>query len=143
LMSFVMLPNFQWLLLWLMLVVFANDIAAYFIGTKVKGPKLAPEISPNKTISGSVGAIFVATTVGIVFSYLLYLPERYTYLDISLLSAFTVIVAQLGDLSKSYLKRLYGVKDTGSILPGHGGLLDRVDGLLMSAPILYFWLAAF
>ncbi len=143
LMAFVMLTNFQWLLLWLMLVVFSNDIAAYFIGSKLKGPKLAPEISPKKTVSGAIGGIFVGAIVGVLFTYLLGGTSRYSYLDVVILSIIVVVVAQVGDLSKSYIKRLYGVKDTGNILPGHGGLLDRIDGFLMAAPVLYFWLAIF
>jgi phosphatidate cytidylyltransferase len=143
LMSLVLVPQFQWKILWLMLVVFSNDTAAYFVGNKIGGPKLAPEVSPNKTISGSVGGIFGGIAVGVLFTYLLSGDVPYTPLDSIFLALLVTITAQLGDLAKSYTKRLHGVKDSGRILPGHGGLLDRVDGLLLGAPALYFWLLIF
>ncbi len=143
LMGLVMVPDFQWKLLWLMLVVFSNDTAAYFVGSKIGGPKLAPEISPKKTISGSLAGVFGGTFVGVLFTYLLRGTIPYTPLDTLVLGILVTTSAQLGDLAKSFTKRLHSVKDTGSILPGHGGLLDRVDGLLMAAPALYLWLLIF
>lgn len=143
LMGLVMVPDFQWKILWLMLVVFSNDTAAYFIGSKIGGPKLAPEISPNKTVSGALAGVFGGTFVGVLFTYLLSGTIPYTPLDTLVLGLMVTVSAQLGDLAKSFAKRLHSVKDTGSILPGHGGLLDRVDGLLMAAPALYLWLLLF
>jgi CDP-diglyceride synthetase len=143
LMAMVMVPDFQWKLLWLMLVVFSNDTAAYFVGRRLGGPKLAPEVSPNKTISGSLGGVFGGMIVGAIFTYLLNSEVPYTPLDAIVIALLVTITAQLGDLAKSYAKRLHGVKDSGHILPGHGGLLDRVDGLLMGAPALYLWLLIF
>ncbi|MCB9029685.1 MAG: phosphatidate cytidylyltransferase [Deltaproteobacteria bacterium] len=138
LIAITMLSGYQWLLLWLLLVVFSNDSAAYFAGSKFQGPKLAPAISPNKTLSGSVGGVVGGVIVGVFFGPLL-LKQQFSnsILDLALLSTSLVICGQLGDLVKSYVKRLHAVKDTGSILPGHGGLLDRIDGLLLAAPFFY------
>lgn len=143
LMSLVLMADFQWKILWLMLVVFSNDTAAYFVGKKIGGPKLAPEVSPNKTVSGSLGGIVVGAVVGVAFTYLLSGEVPHSPPDSFILALLVTFSAQLGDLAKSYVKRLHHVKDSGSILPGHGGLLDRVDGLLVAAPALYFWLLIF
>lgn len=123
--------------LWLLFVVCLNDTAAYFSGKKFGGPKLAPLISPNKTVSGSIGGLVIGILVGVVCERLLF--ESWDPVLAALLSAIVVIAGQIGDLLKSYIKRSYGVKDTGSILPGHGGILDRVDGVLMAAPFLFLY----
>ena len=125
-------------LMWLVLVIASNDSAAYFVGRRLGGPKLAPVISPNKTVSGSVGGIVVGTLIGTVSASLL--EGQSAGLCIAAFSVVMVIAAQLGDLIKSYLKRVHGVKDSGSLLPGHGGILDRVDGYLLSAPFLVLFL---
>ncbi|NLF24563.1 MAG: phosphatidate cytidylyltransferase [Deltaproteobacteria bacterium] len=125
-------------MLWLLLVVCSNDSAAYFAGSKYGRTKLAPAISPNKTVVGTLSGLLAGVLIGVLTSALL--PARLSWEAALMLSVAIVLAAQLGDLSKSYLKRLHGVKDSGDWLPGHGGLLDRADAVLMAAPLLYSWL---
>ena len=129
---------------WLFLVVWATDISAYLIGGLLGGAKLAPNISPGKTWSGSVGGVICAGLVGGLASE--YFLESKIIDTVALgifLGAFIGIVAQIGDLGESWLKRRSRIKDSGQLIPGHGGLFDRIDGLIISAPILAFllWLA--
>lgn len=128
-----------WLLFWLMSVVFWNDVAAYFVGSKLGGPLLAPTISPKKTISGAVGGLLGGVITGVVFAWLL---GRWwsSWSDVILLALVLAIAAQLGDLLKSFVKRIYQIKDFGNLLPGHGGVLDRIDGVLMAGPVFLVWL---
>jgi phosphatidate cytidylyltransferase len=120
-------------LLWLLIVVWTTDTAAYFAGRAIGGPRLAPRISPSKTWSGLCGGMLGAALTGALTTWLLG-SER--LLQAAGLGAVLAIVAQLGDLAESALKRAAQVKDSGSLIPGHGGLLDRVDGLLFAAPAL-------
>jgi phosphatidate cytidylyltransferase len=113
------------LVFWLMLVTWATDIFAYFAGRSIGGPKLAPRISPNKTWSGLIGGMAGAALVGAGAAWLLDIGEPFLWLG-----APMGLLAQLGDLYESSVKRKLGVKDSGALLPGHGGVLDRVDGLL-------------
>ena len=113
------------LLIWVFLVVWSTDIGAYFAGRAIGGPKLAPSISPNKTIAGLIGGVISATVLAGVWVYAVQLPAILLPLAVPL-----AVAAQLGDLFESGLKRRAGVKDSGTWLPGHGGLLDRLDGLV-------------
>ena len=113
------------LLIWVFLVVWATDIGAYFAGRAIGGPKLAPSISPNKTIAGLVGGVASAAILAGAWASLVELPSILVWL-----AAPLAVAAQLGDLFESGLKRRAGVKDSGTWLPGHGGLLDRLDGLV-------------
>ena len=140
----------HWLLLMLAAVVAACDSAAYFVGRSVGGFKLAPLISPNKTISGSVGGIVAAVAVmlglaGIpAFASIAGLAPI-TGLDLVValcLGVGVAVLSQIGDLLESALKRRLNVKDSGSILPGHGGLLDRFDGYLFTVPGFYLFFFA-
>ena len=125
------------------IMVWAADIGAYFAGKYFGGPKLAPQISPNKTWAGLGGACDSAGLVA-VFYYLgvmIFSAEAF-FSWAGLMFMFVVgvviaIVAQGGDLLISYMKRKAGVKDTGALIPGHGGLLDRIDSLLLAAPVYY------
>ena len=110
---------------WLMLVTWSTDIFAYFAGRAIGGPKLAPRISPNKTWSGLIGGMAGAAVIGGLAAYLFGLDPLFYAAG-----APMGLLAQLGDLYESRVKRRLGVKDSGTILPGHGGVLDRVDGLL-------------
>lgn len=121
------------LVFWLLLVVIANDVGAYFGGRKFAGEKLSPFVSPNKTVSGSCSGLLAGALIGALFIFLL--PQREVLFTVFFALALGVS-AQLGDLSKSYIKRLHSAKDMGTLLPGHGGLLDRVDGVLAAAPWL-------
>ena len=119
--------NWAWseLVLWLFFIVWATDIFAYFAGRSIGGPKLAPRISPNKTWAGLIGGMAGAAVVGGVAAYVFELDRLFL-----LAGAPMGLLAQLGDLYESKVKRRLGVKDSGTIIPGHGGVLDRLDGLL-------------
>jgi phosphatidate cytidylyltransferase len=113
------------LVFWAMIVTWSTDIFAYFAGRGIGGPKLAPRISPNKTWAGVIGGMAGAAVLGLVAASFFELGEPFRWLG-----APMALAAQLGDLYESSVKRRAGVKDSGTILPGHGGVLDRVDGLL-------------
>ena len=124
-----------WWLMYLFLLVWGADSGAYFVGRKFGKRKLAPNVSPNKSLEGLYGGIFTALLIVLVVEVV--------YLDLTLaqhllfliLSVVTVFSSVLGDLFESMLKRRSGIKDSGRILPGHGGVLDRIDSLLAAAPI--------
>jgi len=119
--------NWAWfeLVFWLMLVTWSTDIFAYFAGRAIGGPKLAPRISPNKTWAGLIGGMAGAAVVGALAAWLLDIGAPFIFLG-----APMGLIAQLGDLYESWVKRRCEVKDSSSLIPGHGGVLDRVDGLL-------------
>ena len=123
-------------LLYGMLIVWLTDSGAYIFGRQFGKHKLAPKVSPNKTIEGSVlGTIFATMILAI---YLLFFHVGYdNYFMMVLATLLLSIFGQFGDLIESALKRYYGVKDSGRILPGHGGILDRFDSMLMVMPALY------
>lgn len=131
---YVALPSFALLILnwiswetvfWAMIITWATDIFAYFAGRSIGGPKLAPLISPNKTWAGLVGGMAGAGVMGAMIASLFGLGDHFVYMG-----APMGLLAQAGDLYESWVKRQAGVKDSGTILPGHGGVLDRLDGLL-------------
>ncbi len=117
----------KYVIYWLAMTVIATDVGAYFSGRIIGGPKLWRRVSPNKTWAGLAGAMVLSAICSAVFSQL---ALGYVELFLSLLAALTAIVAQSGDLIESAYKRHFGVKDSGAILPGHGGVLDRLDGML-------------
>jgi phosphatidate cytidylyltransferase len=121
-------------------LVVIYDTAAYATGATLGRRPIAPQVSPNKSWEGAIGASVACLAAG---AFLLPLWEPWTLASGLVLAAATCVVAPLGDLSESMLKRDLAVKDMGSILPGHGGMLDRVDALLFMAPVLYYVLAAF
>jgi phosphatidate cytidylyltransferase len=122
------------------LLVVVYDTAAYATGATIGRHPLAPHISPNKSWEGAAGATVLTLLVG---AFVLPLWEPWTLSSGLTLAALACVVAPLGDLSESMLKRDLAVKDMGSILPGHGGMLDRIDALLFMAPVLYYVLALF
>lgn len=124
----------KWLLT-LMAIVFAGDTLAYFCGRAFGRRPLLINVSPKKTIEGSIGGIIGSCAAGFICTYYLF-PEISPYF-IALLAIPTGLFAQLGDLFESLLKRVARVKDSGRIMPGHGGMLDRVDGIYFGAPIFY------
>jgi phosphatidate cytidylyltransferase len=115
---------------WLLLIVWANDSAAYASGRAIGGPKLAPRLSPNKTWAGFAGGVASAALIGGLAGALSGTPHP---LALAALSLALGVAAQLGDLAESSAKRHFGVKDSSRLIPGHGGLLDRVDGLLAAS----------
>lgn len=126
---------------WLFGVVWATDIGAYAAGRTIGGAKLAPRISPNKTWAGLAGGVLSAGLVG--YGVAVWFVQAPHPLTLAGLSAALAVLAQLGDLGESGLKRHFGVKDSGRLIPGHGGVLDRCDGLLSTAPAvaLLCWFA--
>ena len=118
--------------MWLLVAVWATDINAFLVGRTVGGPKLAPKISPGKTWSGLIGGIVGAVGWSVIWALWTGVEQVGT---VALLGAAIAIFAQLGDLGVSRVKRRYGVKDTGTLIPGHGGLLDRVDGIMGAVPV--------
>lgn len=128
------------LAIWLICVVIAADIAAYFVGRSLRGPKLAPRISPGKTWSGAAGGLAGALIVGLALGLALELAQP---LILAAAAIAFAIISQIGDLLESGLKRTYRVKDTSGILPGHGGMMDRVDGIVavLAAAALAIWIA--
>jgi phosphatidate cytidylyltransferase len=127
-----------WVLAFLLTIVWLGDIVAFYVGTAWGTRKLAPRVSPNKTWVGAVGGFCAAVTVAAFWSI-----WRLGTLsgEILVLAALTAVAAQLGDLIESLIKRTVGVKDSGALLPGHGGMFDRLDALLLAAPVfaLLLW----
>lgn len=122
-------PDGLLLALWVLATVWTTDIGAFFAGRAIGGPKLAPTVSPNKTWAGLVGGVISALALGLVLARFAGLP-----LQLAVASPILAVIAQIGDLYESALKRAAGVKDSGNILPGHGGIMDRLDGLVPAAP---------
>jgi phosphatidate cytidylyltransferase len=130
-----------WYLMLPMLAIIASDVGAYVVGSLFGRRKLAPRLSPNKTLEGAFGGLALATLIVSLTTFLL---ERFMQLHIDLYDAllFSILVAsaaQLGDLFESLIKRWAGVKDTGMFLPGHGGVLDRIDSILFAVPVTYYF----
>ncbi|WP_052045833.1 phosphatidate cytidylyltransferase [Candidatus Paracaedibacter symbiosus] len=118
--------------LWILTVVWASDSGAYFAGKNIGGPKLAPRVSPNKTWSGFIGGIVASMIVGSCLGC--YLQDLYiTWWQMAAVSFYLSLMSHLGDLLESIVKRYFNVKDSGGILPGHGGLLDRLDSTLLAS----------
>jgi phosphatidate cytidylyltransferase len=136
--------HYRSLVLLLLLCVQANDIFAYVVGKSIGGPKLAPQTSPNKTVSGSLGAVVLTTLLVFVLSGQVFragpLGAPFSRLVLGILIS---IAGQFGDLTVSAIKRDVGVKDTGAWIPGHGGVLDRANSLLLSAPAMFHYINYF
>lgn len=115
---------------WLFAVVWATDTAALLAGRAIGGPKLAPRVSPGKTWAGLAGGVCAAALVGALWP--LFVPGTSAF-TLAIVSAVLAVLAQLGDLTESAFKRHFGVKDSGRLIPGQGGLLDRVDGLVFAS----------
>ena len=134
--AFLIRENIEYnLFLFLVLVSVSTDIGGYCFGKLLKGPKLT-KISPKKTFSGSIGSFLMSLILGVLF-------VRYFNIEISFNIYLTIfilsLISQIGDLTISFIKRKNKFKDTGNILPGHGGILDRIDGLIFVFPFYYFF----
>ncbi len=137
--ALIVLSNFTYfklLIFILLLTCIASDIGGFVFGKFFQGPKLA-KISPNKTVSGALGSLILSSVT--IFSIVYYLTKNLDF-NIILIGFITSISCQIGDLSFSYLKRKSKLKDTGNFLPGHGGVLDRIDGILIGVPVGFFTL---
>lgn len=126
------------LVLFVLLVTWAGDAAAYYVGKTWGSRPLVPRLSPNKTVEGFLGGLVVAPLIAWI-GHVWFLPAV-TPADCLILGVLFTLLGLLGDLSESALKRYAGVKDSGSLIPGHGGMLDRVDSLLLNAPVFYYYM---
>jgi phosphatidate cytidylyltransferase len=124
------------LILLLLIIIWAGDSAAYYGGRALGRHPLAPSISPKKTVEGAVAGLAASVIAGSAVGVAMLGEAPIRLLSASLVTA---VVGQIGDLAESALKRSAGVKDSSSILPGHGGMLDRVDSLLFAAPVFYWF----
>ena len=163
-MGFLVQIRGQWsgafLLLYLLLLVWAGDVFAYFVGRSLGRHRMSPHVSPNKTWEGAIASLLASMVVGmLLYNYALpissallnahLIERRDGFFALQkpplwptlLLSAAINVAAQLGDLVESLIKRGAGVKDSGTLLPGHGGMLDRIDALLFAAPVLWYYAA--
>jgi phosphatidate cytidylyltransferase len=125
------------LVLFLLAVVWSTDTSAYYIGKNFGKTKLLPLVSPNKTVEGAIGGLAGGLIASVAFKIFFF--SSLTVFDAFFLPLILSATSQMGDLFESFIKRWAGVKDMGSLIPGHGGMLDRIDGLLFAAPVLYFY----
>jgi phosphatidate cytidylyltransferase len=132
-----MLPHgVSWLFL-IMVIVMTGDSAAYYVGSSFGKTKLYPAVSPKKSVEGSLGGL-VGSVIGALISKALYFPEL-TVVDCIATALLLGVLGQLGDLFESLVKRSCGVKDSGTIFPGHGGILDRLDSILFAGPAAFYY----
>lgn len=125
-------------LIWLIFIgAWASDTFAYFTGKKIGKRKLCPNLSPNKTIEGFIGGILGSLIITIIFVY--YFDLGF-YIQFAILSIISSISSVFGDLTASRIKRIVKIKDFGNIMPGHGGVLDRFDSILFTAPVVYYYI---
>jgi len=129
----------EWLVIFVSACTFMSDTGALFVGKALGRHKLAPNISPGKTWEGSLGGVLTSLLTGAGLGLWLHLPLVHALG----LAAMCAVFGQIGDLCESALKRDLGVKDFGTVLPGHGGILDRIDSLLFSAPLAYYYVLFF
>ena len=127
------------LLLAIFIFIWVNDTGAYLVGSRWGKRRLAPSISPKKSVEGSIGGLLLVLLSAVILRLLLF-PEL-SWLRILLIAAVVAIFGTIGDLFESSLKRRAGVKDSGKLIPGHGGILDRIDSLLLAVPAVYLLLA--
>ncbi len=130
----------QWLFV-IMLIVMTNDSAAYYTGSAFGKHRLYPLVSPKKSIEGAVGGL-IGSLCGVLAAKFTFFPQL-TFSDAVVTALVIGVVGQTGDLFESLLKRSFGVKDSGTIIPGHGGVLDRMDSILFAAPITYYYVLFF
>ena len=128
-------PNGHHWLLVALVIVWAADTGAYFVGRKLGRHKLAPRISPNKTIEGLAGGVIAGVVAGVGIAWLVAGAQAAQLPAVALVALAAVLFSVVGDLFESLLKRHAGVKDSGHLIPGHGGILDRIDGVLAALPV--------
>lgn len=126
------------LVLWGLIIIVANDTGAFLVGRTWGKHRMAPNISPNKTWEGAIGGFLFAIASSLLVGTLCSLPLN--YLKLVLVGCVVSVVAQFGDLVESLFKRNAGAKDSGNLLPGHGGVLDRTDSIIFAGPVLYYFI---
>jgi len=126
-------------LLFVVFATYGSDTGAYFVGVNLGKHKLIPRLSPNKTIEGSIGGIIFGSLLASIFAYFFEIPIPYN--QALALAIILAITAQIGDLTFSNIKRYYQIKDFSNLLPGHGGILDRVDSLVFNIVIYILWIS--
>ena len=124
-----------------MLIVMTNDSAAYYTGSAFGKHRLYPSVSPKKSVEGAIGGL-AGSIIGTLFAKYTFFPQL-TLADAIVTALVIGAIGQTGDLFESLLKRSFGVKDSGTIIPGHGGVLDRLDSILFAAPITYYYVLFF
>ena len=129
------MPNGNYYLISLLIITWSNDVGAYLIGTKFGKKRMFPKISPKKTIEGSIGGIIFSIAGTFALKNWLNLPLD----ELIFLGLIIAIIGQLGDLFESVLKRGSGIKDSGTLIPGQGGILDCLDSLIFTAPVFYYY----
>jgi len=128
------------LLLFTMVIIWVGDAAAYFVGRSIGKHALAPHLSPKKTWEGTLASVFGSLVVALIFARFMTVPIPHLFV----VAAAGNVAGQIGDLLESAYKRSAGVKDSGSLLPGHGGVLDRIDALILAIPVVwYYWLLVY
>lgn len=131
------LPDGIFLIFFVILVTWAGDTGAYYAGVSMGRTPLAPRISPNKTVEGLLGGCLLAVVIALI-ARAWFIPS-FTIVDALVLGVMLTVAGLIGDLSESMFKRGAGVKDSGGLIPGHGGMLDRLDSLLLTAPTYYYY----
>lgn len=131
------LPDGIFLIFFVVLVTWAGDTGAYYTGVSIGRTPLAPKISPNKTVEGLLGGCLLAVMIALI-ARAWFIPSL-TIVDAVVLGIVLTLAGLIGDLSESMFKRGAGVKDSGGLIPGHGGMLDRLDSLLLTAPTYYYY----
>lgn len=135
------LPHGRAWVFFVLVVIMAGDIWAYFVGRRFGTKKLAPEISPGKTVEGAVGYVLGSVLAGSLVG--IFLDIGLSWIELAIVSGLLSVLGQLGDLFESWIKRVFAVKDSGRLLPGHGGLLDRLDSLIFPAVFTTTYLKVF
>ena len=125
----------EWII-FLLCVIFTGDVAAYYTGNTIGKHKLYPALSKGKTVEGAIGGLLGGLIMGTGLGYIFFKGSNLFF--IGLLAAVLGMIGQIGDLAESLMKRSTGIKDSGSILPGHGGIFDRIDALLLATPLMYW-----
>ena len=125
-------------MIWLLFIcTWSSDTFAYFVGVAIGSHKLASSISPKKTVEGFIGGVLGTTAMAVLIGHVCF---NFPFVEMALLGFILAIVATLGDLVESVMKRFAGIKDSGILLPGHGGMLDRFDSIFFTAPVFYYFI---
>lgn len=135
--------EYGFIFVWLIFITaWGSDTGAYFTGMSIGKHKLAPKLSPHKTIEGSIGGIFLSAILCILYGFCMskILAVELSISEFAIIGIVGSVIGQLGDLTASAIKRYTGIKDYGNLIPGHGGILDRFDSILFTAPLVYYLL---